>query len=729
MHYRHSRIPRPLEWLYSLLLFALFVGAEALAQTGTLSASPTQVVIAEPATVGSTQLSWTTSGTPGILFTVSMNGAAEVTVDGGGPAGSTQVPWISVGSHYLFRLYASPGNSIRGPLLSTVAVTGIRPVAVSGDLNATPTVVTIAEPAHVGTTVLSWTTNSMTGVIYTVRKDGGTEAPVNGGPASGSDSIPWIAVGSTYEFKLYASDGNNNLGALLDTVTVTGVRPLSGSISAGTPIVEVYSGSTGSSALHWNASGASATWITKECGASGRVVLLAQGPLSGNLNATALPSRTTCTFSLYTNASLSNALASATVQLVDAYEVGVFYHSTTANFSIDHFLGQYHQGNVRNTVRQHLQQMANAGASLITTGIWLIRDPGQSHSGEYWKWAFPPEPTELANLRLYAEDVASIVATDGHRLRLNLSYGYDHAAAPCNRSGGCPLVGDVPIPGSLGVPESPGRPAVTSAQYLEKVRQSYEQVADAVAGVRRSDGTLVVETIYFIGELQVDGASPNNMTWLLKSIYPAFHNYLSARQLTPSLYFLPLVEQLAMQGVRNSPAGCSPLQPLRGVLMPWTDFVYPLLNDRVSMYWPYRSVKFMRDNNLPVPERIDFSMYPFPQESHLDTSIYTDMVNKILLDARSTLPQLLLRDPATQRFGVTETVYPYSLSTKDDGLAARRKLVGNAFFRNSTRLGGTLARVSVWTTPYDFNTCGVPLGYTTPLAAPTDFSSYQSLQK
>jgi hypothetical protein len=84
----------------------------------------------------------------------------------------------------------------------------------SGTVSATPTVVQIAS-GSLGTTSIRWQVyNAARGDVY-VSMDGAQQRLFASG-TSGTQSAPWIQVGHTYDFRLYAN------GAYVNVVRVTG---------------------------------------------------------------------------------------------------------------------------------------------------------------------------------------------------------------------------------------------------------------------------------------------------------------------------------------------------------------------------------------------------------------------------------------------------------------------------------------------------------------------------
>ena len=204
---------------------------------------------------------------------------------------------------------------------------------------------------------------------------------------------------------------------------------------------------------------------------------------------------------------------------IPGYDVGVDYHATGADFEQSAFITQYQDPIVRQTVRTQLQGMADRGATVISTRIWFVTEPGTDNGGEVWRATFPMSDQEKANLRAYAKDVAAIRGAGGNRLRLDLGMFWLGAAdyqmgSPSDGLGWTPL---------------------TAAQFTARVNQTTDKVLGAVAGVRRPDGKLVVDTIYLEGEVGI-GHRPNQ-EWFLTTHYPRFVARVSQAGFRPSVYF------------------------------------------------------------------------------------------------------------------------------------------------------------------------------------------------
>lgn len=107
--------------LHVSFLFFLCINICA-AQVGTITASPSQLVI-NPSQLGSTSISWTTTGLATAQVYVSHPGGSE-TLMSESPSGSSAVSWIELGAPYIFNLYAGTAH---GQLLASVTVTTTAP--------------------------------------------------------------------------------------------------------------------------------------------------------------------------------------------------------------------------------------------------------------------------------------------------------------------------------------------------------------------------------------------------------------------------------------------------------------------------------------------------------------------------------------------------------------------------------------------------------------------------
>jgi hypothetical protein len=204
------------------------------------------------------------------------------------------------------------------------------------------------------------------------------------------------------------------------------------------------------------------------------------------------------------------------------------------------------------------------------------------------------------------------------------------------------------------------------------VQQTIASTLAAVSDVYRPDGRRLVETVYLDGEVMI--GAKTNQEWFLQTLYPGFVQKVREAGLSPSLYFLA-------DGNEDNVLDDH-----------FVDGTYPILSGHRSMFWIYRSLRFLHDNALALPQRIDFSCYPVKK-----TASYATLVQRIFDDADATLPSLGL----VRRYGAAETLYPVAPSD--------RIALGRAFAAQRL-LGGRLERVEFWTSP-DGGGTGVDVGY------------------
>ena len=91
---------------------------QLLAQTGTISASPNPCTIAAGSSTCTTTLTWSATGTRGLLVRVSHNGRPSTVVSSSGARGSTSPSWIQAApahtyTFYLQHILAMDGKRLR----------------------------------------------------------------------------------------------------------------------------------------------------------------------------------------------------------------------------------------------------------------------------------------------------------------------------------------------------------------------------------------------------------------------------------------------------------------------------------------------------------------------------------------------------------------------------------------------------------------------------------------
>jgi hypothetical protein len=110
------------------------------------------------------------------------------------------------------------GSCLYGRYGSTPNATECIYVAPTGSITAQPTQVSIP-PGSLGTTTICANSNVVNSEVW-VSMDGAPEALFASYYTGGCSSAPWIQIGHSYQFNLYAGSAHSNL---LDSVTVTGV--------------------------------------------------------------------------------------------------------------------------------------------------------------------------------------------------------------------------------------------------------------------------------------------------------------------------------------------------------------------------------------------------------------------------------------------------------------------------------------------------------------------------
>jgi hypothetical protein len=330
---------------------------------------------------------------------------------------------------------------------------------------------------------------------------------------------------------------------------------------------------------------------------------------------------------------------------IPGYDVGVDYHATGADFLHTTFSTTYQQATVRQAVLAQLQGMADRGATIISTRIWFVTEPGTTNFGETWRATFPMTDQEAANLHNYAQDVAQIVGSGGNRLRLVVGMLWLGAA---DYTMGSPTTGL-------------GFTPVSAAEFTSRVDTTTDKVLNAVTNVLRPDGVPIVDRIYLEGEVMIGAKA--NQDWFLATHYLRFVMRVSQAGFTPAVYFN--IDGNEADILDNT----------------YVDATFPALNGHRSMYWIYRSLNFMITQGLPIPSRIDFSCYL----NSTGTS-YPVLLHRVLDDADASLSTL----GAPKSYAAAETYY-FADPTQ-------RRQLGQAFAGEAAQ-NSRLTGVNFWTTP------------------------------
>ena len=428
------------------------------------------------------------------------------------------------------------------------------------------------------------------------------------------------------------------------------VSPSTATVQTGTTIrvTGKVSNDASNSGVNWNVSCSVA-----QCGAISASMTASGGTITYTAPATVPPNvNITITATAVADKTKSSSATLIPVGHIAGYEVSVDYHALGSNIDSTGFLMVYDQPQVRQNVQTQLQEMADRGASSIQTGIWVEKGPDFccSNVGA----TFPMTDQEAADLREYAQDVAAVVSASGNRLRLYIALYW---------------LSDADY--TIGSPTTTlGTAHLSPAEFTSRVQTTTDKILASLGDVTRPDGVKVVDTIFFDSETAIPGpGEPNgrpNNGWFLTTNYPHFVAGASQVGFRPSVYFA-------------GADGCTQDVVLDNS---YVDALYPILNGHRSMFWPYRDLRFMVDNGLPVPtSRIDFDCYIVSTGAP-----YEQLLQRILDDADATLPSL----GAPMLYDIPETYYLLDPNA--------RLQYGQAFATQAAQ-NSRLQRVSFWTWP------------------------------
>jgi hypothetical protein len=199
--------------------------------SGNISASPTTVYLPNVSTVGSTQITWSSSGLSAIRMTLAVNDGAEATLSETLPNGTSPSPFITAGNKFTYRLYANSGGYTQ--FLKSVDVFGVLQGSVSGMLQASSTTVYLPNVSTVGSTQITWSSSGLSAIRMTLAVNDGAEATLSETAPNGTSPSPFITAGNKFTYRLYANSGGNS--QLLGTVNVFGVLQSSATLTLQAP--------------------------------------------------------------------------------------------------------------------------------------------------------------------------------------------------------------------------------------------------------------------------------------------------------------------------------------------------------------------------------------------------------------------------------------------------------------------------------------------------------------
>jgi len=335
----------------------------------------------------------------------------------------------------------------------------------------------------------------------------------------------------------------------------------------------------------------------------------------------------------------------------------VNYHAVSAAFST--FFRHYSRD--RQVVREQLQTMADDGADVIKTAVWMGRlAPSPPASWDDYALSFPLQSDELQAVATYVQDVAEIQSRDGHELELDLSVHWDGCSQYEKDS-------TAATAGPCGLPW---------ADFMARAHESVTGLMRTIAPIRRSDGRPAVALVYFISEASGDQAKPNEGR-VVRELYPEFLQMAAAAGIVGSMYFI--VDGQEAHALDNT----------------YVNRSTPILSRHRSLISIYQAVQILKDAGIPLPARLDFSLYPEP-----DRTSVAAVLRRTFDDLATAFPGMPL--------GVAETRYPL-----DPG---ERTSLATAF-RDEFARRGSPQRIVFWTTP-DGGGSGVDVGY------PFDFQTF-----
>ena len=178
--------------------------------------------------------------------------------------------------------------------------------------------------------------------------------------------------------------------------TAVSVSPTTATVPTGSTVrlTGIVSNNASNGGVVWSVSCSAA-----QCGTISPATTQSGMPATYTAPAT-MPANTNVTVTATTVADKSKSATAILIPIgyVPGYSVGVDYHAYGDSLDTTAFISTYNQPQVRQAVQSQLQGMADRGATLMHTRIWLVDGLGESSTGQVYRLGFPITDQEAANL-------------------------------------------------------------------------------------------------------------------------------------------------------------------------------------------------------------------------------------------------------------------------------------------------------------------------------------------
>jgi hypothetical protein len=356
-------------------------------------------------------------------------------------------------------------------VLLSLSLLGVRQsFAQSAAITSTPSVV-IVNPGQLGSTKITWSGLRSNYFVF-VSCNGGAEAlfASSGDQTTSSSTAPWISIGSLCEFRLR----NSLNGPILAKTIVEGKGPSSTpknfSISATPSRVVGIEAGQGTSRIAWDGPSGQPYFITVSCGDNQEQIFANTGG-PGFQDAPWIGRESVCEFRLRTDS--ISAPVVATTRVYGASRGGTnhnfYYYPDDSRDSFYNYgiVLHYHEGQVRNIVRNQLRMMHANGQRSLRVMVYFAHSPGApststpAESSRKCSLNMSPCPTEnqyflppqfKRNLRDYLSDIK---ATGFERVVVAMGPQWVNSFWHCNLPGVKKAFGPMLEFGLDGKPKSP----------------------------------------------------------------------------------------------------------------------------------------------------------------------------------------------------------------------------------------------------------------------------------
>lgn len=240
-----------------LLIFALKPSAQSWSATGTLSASPNPIQVCDNSGVGTTTLSWNSSGTSAVEVHIGSPSGPLFVLSSSGSNSAATGKWVSNNTTFYLQNVSNglPLTSANTLATATVTLTATG-CPVTGTISALSDPIRVCDGSGVGQTTLSWNSSFTSTVEIHINSPSGPLFAQSGPGPRAATTGRWVKDGTVFFLQNVTGGLPLTSANTIATSTVNLTSVGCGSLTATPNPIKVCDGTgKGVTTLSWNSSG------------------------------------------------------------------------------------------------------------------------------------------------------------------------------------------------------------------------------------------------------------------------------------------------------------------------------------------------------------------------------------------------------------------------------------------------------------------------------------------